>query len=229
MRDFRVQGAFRGLATALTLVFLAGCNSDGKPAGLQEADSTTPGAGNSVAASAAPVISGSPLLQVLIDESYVFAPTTQAAGGSALAFSVQNLPKWASFDPTSGRMWGAPAITDIGQYSNIQISASDGTTAVSLAPFDITVVEAGPGSVTLTWLAPTVKVDGSQLTGLAGYRVYYGLEADNLNKVVHITSLGITSHVIEGLPLGEWHFAIRAVDTAGLESDLSPILGIPVS
>ena len=44
----------------------------------------------------------------------------------------------------------------------------------SLPAFSITVTQVGLGSMSLSWTPPTQNTDGSALTDLAGYKLYYG-------------------------------------------------------
>ena len=98
---------------------------------------------------------------------------------------------------------------------------SDGSTAQT------STVAAAPAptskSAVLTWEAPTVNTNGTPLTDLAGYRIYYGSNATDLSHTVQ-TSLGLQTYVIENLEAGTWYFAIRAVTSAGTESALSDIV-----
>ena len=98
------------------------------------------------------------------------------------------------------------------------ISVSDGNSTVSLPPFSITVNEIATGSVTLTWTPPTENTDGSQLTNLAGYRIYYGTSPGTLDRSAQVANPGLTSYVIENLSPGTWYFAISSYTTAGIES-----------
>jgi hypothetical protein len=80
---------------------------------------------------------------------------------------------------------------------------------------------AGSGSATLSWVAPTTTTTGTPLIDLAGYRVYYGMNATSLDHMVLIPGTAITSTVIEQLGTGTWYFATTAVDSRGLESAFS--------
>lgn len=79
-------------------------------------------------------------------------------------------------------------------------------------------------SATLSWDAPTTNTNGSALTDLSGYRIYYGPSASELNETVQITNIGVQTYVIENLDPGTWYFAIRAVTSEGAESALSDIV-----
>ena len=86
-----------------------------------------------------PVIYGVPANNVEAGSSYAFQPNASDPEGSPLRFAVTNLPPWASFDTTSGRLAGTPQPSHAGTYSNIVISASDGLATSSLAPFSVNV------------------------------------------------------------------------------------------
>jgi hypothetical protein len=88
---------------------------------------------------AVPTISGSPSSSVAEDSAYVFQPTASDADGDKLTFSISNRPAWASFDANSGRLAGTPDNGDVGTYSSIRISVSDGSVSASTGPFSITV------------------------------------------------------------------------------------------
>ena len=105
---------------------------------------------------------------------YVFAPTASDPDADPLTFSIANPPVWASFDTATGRLSGAPAAEHVGTTSGIVISVSDGEASASLAAFTITVQAVATGSATLSWTPPTTNTDGSSLTNLAGYKVYWG-------------------------------------------------------
>jgi hypothetical protein len=94
------------------------------------------------------------------------------------------------------------------------VSASAGTAATNK----------GSGMATLSWQAPTTNTDGAALTDLAGYRIYFGMNADDLTQTVQLTGLGLQTYVIDDLGLGTWYFAIKAVTSAGAESALSDVV-----
>jgi hypothetical protein len=79
-------------------------------------------------------------------------------------------------------------------------------------------------NVTLFWEAPTSNTNGTPLTDLAGYRIYYGSTPGELTQTVQINSIGMQTYVVDGLQPGTWYFAIVAVATGGLESSLSNIV-----
>jgi hypothetical protein len=169
----------------------------------------------------APVISGTPVTVAKVGQPYAFKPTASDADGDALKFSISGKPGWASFDTTNGTLSGTPTTANLGTYSNIVISVSDGKASDALAPFSVTVSDSTTKSVTLQWSAPTENTDGSALTNLAGYKVFYGTASRTYSKTVTLTGAGATSVVISGLTSGKWYFAIKSYTTAGVYSAYS--------
>ncbi|MEI5637740.1 MULTISPECIES: Ig-like domain-containing protein [unclassified Pseudoalteromonas] len=94
----------------------------------------------------APSISGTPSANVNQDEDYSFTPTASDVDSENLVFAIENAPVWASFDSTTGSLSGTPVREDVGTYSNIIISVSDGELEASLPAFEIVVapVNAAP-------------------------------------------------------------------------------------
>lgn len=82
----------------------------------------------------------------------------------------------------------------------------------------------GPGSATLSWEAPTSNSNGTPLTDLAGYRIYYGSSREHLSHVVHIKTVGLQTYVIDDLEPGTWYFAVKSVAANGAESTLSDVV-----
>jgi hypothetical protein len=74
------------------------------------------------------------------------------------------------------------------------------------------------GVATLDWQPPTQNSDGSTLTNLAGYTVYYGTSPDNLSKSVKVTNPGLTAYSVAGLTSGTWYFAVTSYSADGVES-----------
>ena len=170
-----------------------------------------------------PTISGTPATSANAGTAYSFTPTASDPNGNALTFSIQNPPSWASFNTQSGNLSGTPTSGDAGTYSNIIISVSDGTSSASLPAFSIIVTQVANGSATVSWSAPTQNTDGSALTNLAGFNIYYGTSATNLSQSVQITNPGLTIYALGNLAPGTWYFAVNAYTAAGAESALSNI------
>jgi hypothetical protein len=167
-------------------------------------------------------ISGVPPATVQAGQAYRFAPDAVAVGPLIPHFEIQNQPPWTSFS-WAGQLTGTPAATDAGIYSNIVISIVAGDARASLPDFSITVHAAG--SATLSWTPPTTNDDGSVLTDLAGYHIYVGSAPNELVSIVTLDNPGLTSYLVEGLRPGLNYFAMTAMNSWGIESELSPVVG----
>lgn len=173
----------------------------------------------------APKISGTPSTSVKAGSAYSFTPTASDANGDTLTFSIGNKPSWATFSTTTGKLSGTPTSAQVGTYSDILIKVTDGTTAVSLSTFTITVSAAGTatGRATLEWTPPTLNTDGTALTNLDGYRIYYGTSSSAMTQTIRITNSSVSTYVVEDLSPATYYFAVKAVNTSGTESSLSNI------
>ena len=77
---------------------------------------------------------------------------------------------------------------------------------------------AATGTASLTWIPPTQNTDGSSLSNLAGYRISYGSNRDELVQTIQIENSGTTSYTVEQLAPGTYYFAVRAYTSRGTES-----------
>lgn len=77
----------------------------------------------------------------------------------------------------------------------------------------------------LNWTPPTENTDGTPLTDLAGFRIYYGDSPDDLmQNMTAIDNPAIVEHLVEQLTDGQtWYFTVTAFNAGGLESDYSNI------
>jgi len=73
--------------------------------------------------------------------------------------------------------------------------------------------------VTLSWDPPTTNIDGTPITDLAGYKVYYGNSSGTYTSSIDVGNT--TTYTITGLQPGTYYFAVTAYDTSGNESDYS--------
>lgn len=175
------------------------------------------------------VITGAPRSTVLVNTQYEFRATATADGGKSVSFAIENKPDWAGFDASTGTLSGVPTAADVGTYTGIVISASDGRASAALPAFSITVAQSANGSVTVSWMPPTSNSDGTQITNLAGYRINYGTSPDALVQSTSVDSAGLTSIVLNNLTPGTWYLAIRSVNGNGVASNESPVVSFTVS
>jgi hypothetical protein len=87
----------------------------------------------------------------------------------------------------------------------------------------VNVNQAGIDSVTLSWTPPTQNEDGSPLTDLAAYRIYYGNEPDNYPTSIYLDNPGLVIYVVENLTPNTYYFVITAINSSGEESRYSGV------
>lgn len=206
-----MQSVAAPVAFCLALA-LGGCSGD------DGGDAAANASGNR-----APSIAGNPHTSVLPGTAFSFTPTASDADGDPLTFSIVNMPSWATFDSATGALSGTPSAGDIGTYEDIRISVSDGQATATLPAFAIAVVETASGSATLSWTPPTLRSDGSALTDLAGYKVYWGTAEGSYPNSATIDNPGVTTYVVEPLTPGRWYFVATAFDSQRVESAFSNV------
>ena len=172
---------------------------------------------------AAPTISGSPVTSLAADTAYWFRPTASDPDGDTLTFSISGKPAWADFNASNGALSGIPTTAQAGTYSNIVIRVSDGRADDIAGAFSIVVNRPTMGSATLSWSAPAQNTDGSAITNLSGYRIYYGTSAASMGTMIQVSNPGISTYVVDNLSSGTWYFAVSAYNSAGVEGDRSTV------
>ena len=219
----------RAVCTSLLLSFaLAACGGGegvdvNNPTTAAETGSTTSG---SIARA---TISGTPATSVTVGSQYSFTPSASDTDGGSLTYSIANAPSWATFNTATGQLSGSPKSTDVGTTNGIVITVADGSATASLTAFSITVVSTtttttSSGTARVSWVAPTQNSNGTALTDLAGYYIYYGTDASALTASVQVANPQALSYAVTGLATGTtWYFAVSSYSTAGQQSALSSI------
>ena len=80
-------------------------------------------------------------------------------------------------------------------------------------------VENAHSSITLNWTPPTTNTDGTPLTDLAGYKVYYGSSSGSYIAPIDVGN--VKTYTIANLAAGSYYFAVTAYDASGNESTYS--------
>ena len=205
----------------LVSLALVGC---GGGDGVSQNGATSP----DTAPTATANISGNPATSVIVGGTYAFTPVASDSDGGAMTFSIVNAPSWATFNSATGQLSGSPKSTDVGTTASIVITVADGSAKASLPAFSITVsstsANSGAGTAKLTWVAPTQNSNGSSLTNLAGYNIYYGTNAAALTQTIQVANPAALSYVVSGLATGTtWYFTVTSYTSSGEESSRSPI------
>jgi len=212
MKIYETRSALICIQTA-ALIILAGC--------LEKSSTEDQPIDDSVSGNNAPTISGVPSSSVKIGDQYSFTPVAADADNDPLTFSVQGKPNWLDFNSGNGVLTGMPLLGDVGTYSGIVVSVSDGSLSASLPQFTVTVVQNADGSITLSWTAPTQNEDGTALTDLAAYKFYYGTSQGSYSNQVRVDSPGITIYVLENLTPATYYVVATAINSSGVESRFS--------
>jgi serine protease len=79
------------------------------------------------------------------------------------------------------------------------------------------------GSSTVSWVAPTQNTNGTPLTDLAGFRIYYGTSSASLTQTSTVNNVAARSSTISSLAPGTWYFKVRAFNSNQVESNDSNV------
>jgi Putative Ig domain len=214
---FLQRDSVRAFLPAVALAFCHGCGGGGSEAAGTQGSSSALVAGTNTPANRAPTISAADQQVARVGVAYEFQPMSDDADGDSLTFSAANLPPWATFDASSGRIIGTPSASDVGAYESVTITVADATHHTSIQPFQITVLGAANGVARLEWEKPPTKFDGSPLDDLAGYRIAYGHDANDLDESVYLDDPEQRTYEFATLGSGVWYFEVIAVSADGLE------------
>lgn len=202
------------------IMILAGCLDSGADTVATDPAPPVPPVVPPVGGNSAPTITGSPGSSVLMDEPYSFTPSASDVDNDQLTFAVSGEPDWLTINSGNGAVTGTPTLADVGPHSGIVVSVSDGSLSASLPQFTIDVVQNADGSVTLSWAAPTLNEDGTALSDLAGYKVYYGTSSRSYTVEIPV-DLGTTTLMVDNLTPDTYYFAATAINLADVESQYS--------
>jgi hypothetical protein len=227
MQKMRPLGALVSLSILLIGgSLLSGCGNGVGVSSSGAATATT----TSTTAPESPVavaLAGTPAGSVTVGQNYAFQPTVSAGSGT-VTFQIQGKPAWAAFNTSTGALTGSPAVANEGTTAAITITGSNGSSSASIGPFTIAVNAAAPsapttGSANLSWTVPTENTDGSPLTNLAGFHIYYGTSSGNWTSTITVLDATQSSYAVSGLASGTYFFAIVAFNTAGEDSPQSDV------
>lgn len=229
--DMRVWVSVRFICCGLAVLgALAGCG--GSASSAFGASSATSGSATAPTVKSMQISTNAPAQgSVSVGQVFTLTPKVSGGNGQTLTFTVANAASWMNFNASTGVLSGTPTAADVGTYPNIVISVSDGQQTASAAPFTIQVLgaNAATGTADVSWTPPTTNTDGSTLTNLAGYDIYYGTSPSALTEKVQVANIGATSDVITGLASGTWYFAVTAYTSTGTESSLSNVASKTIS
>ena len=136
--------------------------------------------------------------------SFSDSPSTIASGSASIL-------TWSSINATACTASGgwSGTLATSGSQSTGALSASTtytlsctGTGGSASQSATVTVTPVTTGTAILAWVPPTTNTDGSAVTPLAGYTIYYGTSASALTQSVVVTDATATTCEITGLASG---------------------------
>lgn len=158
---------------------------------------------------------------------------TSVNEGTALTFVVSatdtedgDLSSKAQWSSSLDGSIGSSAVLSVGTHL-ITATVIDSGGLVGSSDISVTVVAAPvETTVTLSWLAPKSRDDGTPLalSEIAGYRIYVVAEYSGSDSVIAIDDPAQLSYTTGPLNSDTYHFSISAIDTDGLVSEPSPVV-----
>ncbi len=151
----------------LAAALLSGCGGGGDGNGVTQSSAPSATTDQTVAIT----LNGMPATEVTLGDSYFFQP--EVAPGSVdgeVAYTIEGMPAWATFDSRSGSLSGTPDSSAIGESADITIVAASGKRQGSVGPFKINVrkrptpYEPPPGDntePTISGVPPTSVIAGA--------------------------------------------------------------------
>jgi hypothetical protein len=100
--------------------------------------------------------------------------------------------------------------------ANVSVQGSGGTATPNQ-------VQLFAGSATLNWSPVTEDTNGVVLTDLAGYEVYYGTSASDMDINIELPNPTQTTYLVTNLAPGTWYFAVAAYTSGGTQGVLSNV------
>ena len=89
--------------------------------------------------------------------------------------------------------------------------------------FTLTCTWSSNGSAVVSWTPPTTNTDGSALTNLASYRVIYGTSSSSLTRSYTVSDPTARTATVGSLTPATWYFAVKVVNSRGVESAQSNV------
>lgn len=158
---------------------------------------------------------------------YATANNTAIAGSNYTATSGELT--WADGD-SSTKTFSIP-INDATPFTGtkslaVALASASGASLGGTKSASVVIIGVGPtttASATVSWSAPTLNTNGTPISDLAGYNIYYGPNADQLTQVVSVSNPAASSQVLSNLAHGTWYFAVSAYNSQAAESGRSAV------
>ena len=151
--------------------------------------------------------------------------TVKSGAASTITWSSTNATACTASGGWTGSLAtsGARATNAVHATTTYTISCTGtGGTATQSAIVTVT-TSTSTGTASVSWEAPTINTDGTAVTNLSGYTIYYGTSQSDLTQSVVVSGGATLSYEITGLAPGTWYFAVAADAADGTESATSSI------
>lgn len=122
----------------------------------------------------------------------------------------------------SGPVWSGQCVNgqEIGTLTIVTQPANGGAACPALT----TSRSCAPPGILMSWTAPTQNTNGTPITNLKGYAIYYSRDLNNLGAGGQFLEVpNATAYRIQLQP-GVWYVAVAAVNTDGAISALSNVV-----
>jgi len=159
--------------------------------------------------------------------------SSSSAGSSAPATSLVSpniglIDRSSAGQSTVATNTAAPGSTNTAIATPVSGTGASGSGTTTVAANPPSSPAPSSGTATLDWTPPTQNSDGSTLTDLAGYTVYYGTSPGSLTQQVKITNPGLSAYTMTNLASGTWYFAVAAYSASGTESSRSGVISTQI-
>jgi hypothetical protein len=128
-------------------------------------------------------------------------------------------------DITAQVTWSSSnTLTATVNSSGLATAVAAGTATITAASGNIsgntTLTVTLAGTISLAWDPPTTNADGSPLTDLSGYQIYYGTASGTYDSPIDVGN--VTTYTLTGLTKGQtYYIVVIAYDTFNDDSDSS--------
>ncbi len=152
---------------------------------------------------------------------WLLGSVAHAQTAGTITFTANKTSSTSSFAPVL--TWStspvATSCTASGGWSGTKFASGSETVATISANTTYTLTCSwGSGSAVIAWTAPTTNSDGSALTDLASYKILFGTSSTSLTQTQTVSDPKATSATVAALGAGTWYFAVRSVNSKGVES-----------
>ncbi len=159
--------------------------------------------------------------------TFTASPTKVQEGGNAvLTWKASNAYACRGYGPWEGSegLEGSSTTNGLSATTTFVLTCFNSSGAKTSKKATVTVVDAAAaGTATLSWNAPTSNVNGTPITPLSGYTIYYGNSEGSMTQSLVVSGAAATSAEITGLASGTWYFAVSADAADGTQSAKSDV------